>query len=265
MALEHDGAQVATLIVPSGTAPETCERLEQRVVPSLQTLLGAAIDRDRLVASAVEAEALRRSDEIKTALLRSVSHDLRTPDHGGARGGRRAGVVLDRPAATGSPWRAASRTRPGELSDLIDKLLDLSRLEAGQAEPRTDWCSLEEVVTAAVEGLGDSVGERVRVSLDQRSALRSRRCRPAGARDRQPARERGAVLRREADPGPGSGGQRAAHGADRRSGPRHPSTEIDQGVRAFLHPARQRQASRLGARSFDRPGVHRGQRRQRPG
>jgi two-component system, OmpR family, sensor histidine kinase KdpD len=39
------------------------------------------------------------------------------------------------------------------LSRLVDNLLDLSRLQAGGAEPRRDWCSLEEVVRAAVDSV----------------------------------------------------------------------------------------------------------------
>ena len=50
----------------------------ERVVPALEALLAAALERDRLQAEVVETQALRRSDELKTALLRSVSHDLRT-------------------------------------------------------------------------------------------------------------------------------------------------------------------------------------------
>ena len=37
------------------------------------------------------------------------------------------------------------------LSGLIDKLLDLSRLEAGAADPRPEWCSIEEVIGAAMD------------------------------------------------------------------------------------------------------------------
>src|SRR5439155_230290 len=50
-----------------------------RVAPPLAALVAAALDRDRLQAEVVETAALRRSDVIKTALLRAVSHDLRTP------------------------------------------------------------------------------------------------------------------------------------------------------------------------------------------
>src|SRR5262249_3521229 len=37
------------------------------------------------------------------------------------------------------------------LSDLVDKLLDLSRIQAGTARPRRDWCSIDEGLRAAIE------------------------------------------------------------------------------------------------------------------
>ena len=48
-------------------------------MPSLEALLAAALDRERLQREVVETQALRHSDVLKTALLRAVSHDLRTP------------------------------------------------------------------------------------------------------------------------------------------------------------------------------------------
>ncbi len=69
----------ATLLVPASIDPSTLERLRERVLPSLEALLGAALDRDELQSEVVETRALRYSDSLKTALLRSVSHDLRTP------------------------------------------------------------------------------------------------------------------------------------------------------------------------------------------
>src|SRR5262249_1531531 len=51
----------------------------RRLLPALASLLGVAIDRERLAREALDAEALRRADVMKTALLRAVSHDLRTP------------------------------------------------------------------------------------------------------------------------------------------------------------------------------------------
>jgi two-component system sensor histidine kinase KdpD len=51
------------------------------------------------------------------------------------------------------------------LSALIEKLFDLSRLQAGRAEPRHEWVSIEDVLLAARDGLRDGVG-RVRLSVD---------------------------------------------------------------------------------------------------
>ena len=51
------------------------------------------------------------------------------------------------------------------LSALVDKLLDLSRLEAGRAVPRREWTSLEEVLLAARDALPPGPG-RITVSVE---------------------------------------------------------------------------------------------------
>ena len=158
----HDRS--AALHVPSGLPPATVERLRERVAPPLQALVAAALDRDRLQAEVVETHALRRSDVIKTTLLRAVSHDLRTP--------------LTAILAAGESVRSPSlgpdeRDELGalvveeaqRLSRLVDKLLDLSRLQAGEAEARRDWCSIEEVVEGALEHVEAAVP--VELALDR--------------------------------------------------------------------------------------------------
>jgi len=69
----------ATLVVPASIDADALDRLRERIVPALEALLTAALDRDALQAEVVETAALRQSDSVKTALLRAVSHDLRTP------------------------------------------------------------------------------------------------------------------------------------------------------------------------------------------
>jgi two-component system sensor histidine kinase KdpD len=127
-------------------------------------IVSSLAERPRARARDAETEALRRSDEVKTALLRAVSHDLRSPltaimAAGEALSSERI-EDADRKALADAVTAEAAR-----LSSLVEKLLDLSRLEAGQAQPRLDWCSLEEVVGAAIENLGDRAG-LVRVDLD---------------------------------------------------------------------------------------------------
>jgi two-component system, OmpR family, sensor histidine kinase KdpD len=98
----------------------------------------------------VQTEALRRSDDIKTALLRAVSHDLRTPLTSVVAAGHAlgSGSLDPEERAELSDSVVSEATR---LADLVDKLLDLSRLQAGAAPPRTDWVSVEELITAAAE------------------------------------------------------------------------------------------------------------------
>ena len=74
------------------------------------------------------------------------------------------------------------------LSRLIDKLLDLSRLQAGEAEARRDWCSIEEVVEGALEHVDAAVP--VEVTLDRDLPLVQADAGAARARDREPDRER---------------------------------------------------------------------------
>jgi two-component system, OmpR family, sensor histidine kinase KdpD len=148
---------VGTLLVPAGTPAHVLERLQERIVPALEAILGAAIERDALQREVVETSALRRSDVLKTALLRSVSHDLRSP----------LTAILTAVGALES--RSLSDEERAELvadiggeaqrlSRLVDKLLDLSRLEARTAEPRVEWCSVEEVVQAAIDELALPAG-----------------------------------------------------------------------------------------------------------
>jgi two-component system, OmpR family, sensor histidine kinase KdpD len=141
---------VGTLLVPAGLPPHVLERLRERVVPALEAILGAAIERDALQREVVETSALRRSDDLKTALLRAVSHDLRSP----LTAILTAAGALDSTALSAEEHRelVADITAEAErLSRLVDNLLDMSRLEARRAEPRVEWCSIEEVLLAAVD------------------------------------------------------------------------------------------------------------------
>ena len=154
----------AELRVPADLPPDATARLRERVAPALEALLAAALDRDRLQAEVVETQALRRSDVIKTALLRAVSHDLRTP----LTAILAAGDAVRSPAiepAEREELGAVVVEEAERLSRLIDKLLDLSRLQAGEAEARRDWCSIEEVVEGALEHVDPSVP--VEASLDR--------------------------------------------------------------------------------------------------
>jgi two-component system, OmpR family, sensor histidine kinase KdpD len=167
MALElrrADGRQGATLLVPRDLPADTEQRLRGQVVPALEALVAIAQRRDAMQAELVESAALRRSDDIKTALLRAVSHDLRTPLTAVVAAGHALGgdSLTSQERAELSAAVVDEGTR---LAGLVDNLLALSKLQAGSATPRSDWVSIEDLVSAAAEGLNTEPVD-VRLTVD---------------------------------------------------------------------------------------------------
>jgi two-component system sensor histidine kinase KdpD len=147
-----DGNRIGTVLVPSSADPAVLDALQDRVVPALETLVGAARRRDELEAQLIETKALRRSNVVKTTLLRTVSHDLRSPLTAiTAAAGGLSSPNLD----TEQQHELVSviTDESERLSRLVDNLLDLTRLQAGSADPRPDWCSIEEVVEGAIQSV----------------------------------------------------------------------------------------------------------------
>jgi K+-sensing histidine kinase KdpD len=140
------------------------ERRRAEADRALEELAALARERDRMQAEMVEAEALRRSDELKTALLRSISHDLRTPltsmIASGAALGSETATVEERTELSEAIVAGGER-----LSRLVENLLDMSRLEAGKAEPHREPVDLAEVLDAAREATARP--ELVRLALDR--------------------------------------------------------------------------------------------------
>ena len=168
--LEVDGRVVGSISIPLRGDPQVVVR--RRFLPALAALLAVAIDRAGLEREALKAETLRRSDLVKTALLRAVSHDLRSPLTGittavGAL--RNESLVFsaeDRRELLDTIAVDADR-----LARLVGDLLDLSRLEAGGAEPEPEIWSLDELIRETVGDLGqteriDVAGESPLVNVD---------------------------------------------------------------------------------------------------
>jgi len=140
------------------------ERRREEADRALEELAALARERDRMQAEMVEAEALRRSDELKTALLRSISHDLRTPLTSMIASG--AALGSSTPTAEERAELSAAIVAEGErLSRLVENLLDMSRLEAGKAEPHREPVDLAEVLDGAREATAHP--EAVSLAVDR--------------------------------------------------------------------------------------------------
>ncbi|HET8527293.1 MAG TPA: DUF4118 domain-containing protein [Gaiellaceae bacterium] len=127
----------------------------ERLLPALGALFAVQAD-------ALEAEALRRSDALKTALLRSVSHDLRSPLTAIlAAAGALTNDELTLDDADRAELAHAIRAEAERLNRVVGDLLDLSRLQAGAVEPHRELWSADELVAQALPP-----GDRIQVELD---------------------------------------------------------------------------------------------------
>jgi K+-sensing histidine kinase KdpD len=99
-----------------------------------------------------EADILRSSDELKSALLHAVSHDLRTPlasIKASVTGLLASGARLDE--ADRRELLEAIDEETDRLTHLVANLLDLSRIEAGSLRAEKEWYDLGEVIGGVVE------------------------------------------------------------------------------------------------------------------
>jgi two-component system sensor histidine kinase KdpD len=144
---------------PTGSDDPTVE--ETRLLGATADQLGQALHRERLVAQAADLEVARRSDDLKSALLDSVSHDLRTPL---ASIRATAGSLADPEIDLADEERRAAATaidREAErLNRLVGDLLDMSRIQAGALVPKIDVIPLDELVQPAIDRLRPRLASR---------------------------------------------------------------------------------------------------------
>jgi two-component system sensor histidine kinase KdpD len=147
-------------------------RAETRILSAAADQLGQAVRRERLIEEALEAEISRRSDALKTALLDSVSHDLRTPL---ATIRAAAGSMLDPGISWTSEEHAeALRSIDAEaerMNRLVRNLLDLSRIEGGALHPDLGAHDLDEMVARVLKRIPRTKEIRVELPDDLLPAL----------------------------------------------------------------------------------------------
>ncbi|TCN29318.1 two-component system sensor histidine kinase KdpD [Kribbella orskensis] len=138
---------------------------ERRLVGAFAAHAAALVDRMRLSEAAAEAKPLAEADKLRTALLRAVGHDLRSP-----LASAKASVTSLR--SDDVEWTEDERDELlatadeslDRLARLVDNLLDLSRLQAGVLPVFNRPMALDEILPGALAELGDDA-DRVRVDI----------------------------------------------------------------------------------------------------
>ncbi len=144
---------------------------DERTIQVFQLLFTARLRLGRLQAEAEEMSSLSQGDQLRTALLRAVSHDLRSPLAAikASVTSLSAGDVEWSAAETGE-FLDTIETQTLRLERIVDDLLDAGRLQSGGVHVSFADVALEDVVAGALSGMRDELAA-VDADIDERLPL----------------------------------------------------------------------------------------------
>jgi len=164
--IEAGGRTLGTIWATRDRRRGIPDRSATRLLSAAADQVGQALAQDQLAAEAGAAEVARQSDALKSALLQSVSHDLRTPlaTIRTAAGTLRPDSDLDDDGRRASA--AAIEREVERLDRLVANLLDLGRIEAGELRADLDVFELDDLAGRTIDRLGPRLaGHDVRVDV----------------------------------------------------------------------------------------------------
>ncbi len=140
---------------------------QERLLEAFPSLAAVAIERAKLTEESRNAQILQASEKLQTALLNSVSHDLRTPlvsVIGALSSLREKGANLKGPESEELVKMALEEAE--RLNHLIGNLLDVSRIEAGAVILAKQPVDIQDIVGVALAQLGKRAeGRKIDVFL----------------------------------------------------------------------------------------------------
>jgi len=147
------------LVVGEKTAGAYGDTADSDLLLAFANQLAIAVQRDTLADQEARSRAIQESDRLKSALISSVSHELKTPLAAiKASVTSLSGDSLDvevRHELTDSINRETDR-----LTKLVSNLLDMSRLEAGAVHPKLELTSMADVVSDVLDRLEPLIRSR---------------------------------------------------------------------------------------------------------
>jgi two-component system sensor histidine kinase KdpD len=161
--------RVGTIYLVPRTEVGRFEAADDRLLSAVAGQLGLVVERERLRGEATDAEVLRRTDQLRTALLNAVSHDLRTPLASiiaSAGSLRQSDVVWTEQER--ADFAQAIEDEAQRLNRIVSNLLDLSRIEGGMLRPEKGWYDLGALIEEVVGRLrGFTSHHQVALDLEE--------------------------------------------------------------------------------------------------
>ena len=149
--LQTSGRTIGVLSIEFSTEDRDLTTDHRRFLISFATLVALALERSRLAETARQARLLEETKKLQTALLNSISHDLRTPlasITGALSSLLEDAALLSETARTElllTAWEEAIR-----LNRLVGNLLDMTRLQSGALKMVCRPNDIEDLVGAAL-------------------------------------------------------------------------------------------------------------------
>ena len=146
---------VLSIRPPAGRSFEMTER---DLLEAFAVLIGLVLEKNHIIEAFKHAEILEASEHLRRSLLESVSHELKTP-----LSAVQAGIdALARPIENNDRRQATVREvqlAVRRLHRVINNLLNMTRIESGIIQPKLDWCDVGDLIQAAVDLVGENIGE----------------------------------------------------------------------------------------------------------
>ncbi|HEY6106321.1 MAG TPA: sensor histidine kinase KdpD [Anaeromyxobacteraceae bacterium] len=154
------GSQTLGVLAVRPRAPGPLTTEQRDVLAAFARQVAFALERVRLAEQARQAALRARTEELRSSLLSSVSHDLRTPIAAitGAATTLRSEAGLDERVRRDLLEAVCEEAE--RLERLVGNLLDMTRLESGTVSPKREWVPLEEIVGTALGRVEKLLGRR---------------------------------------------------------------------------------------------------------
>ncbi len=127
---------------------------------ALGHIIGLVLDRARNTEESTRSETTRRSEELRTTVLNALAHNFRTPLTSIKAAASMLRGAHDISTAQGRELVAVIDEEADRLDRLIGESLDLARIESHRAAPRTEKCSIADVVNAVAARVSRYIGNR---------------------------------------------------------------------------------------------------------
>ncbi len=152
---------LGVLKIQPGSLEAVYTPTQTRLLEAFADLAAQAIERIRLAEHARQAQILQETERLQTALLNSISNDLRTPlvtITGSLSTLREESVALD--AELRGDLVETAYQESGRLNRLVANLLNMTRLEAGAMKVNQQPEDVQDLIGAALEPLNERLEKR---------------------------------------------------------------------------------------------------------